>query len=69
MRFAGKMWQFSGIPLAAFAPSVRSNLPRSQVGRSMFSRAYSYAVAPNLLARQFDVAQPDTVWVGDITYV
>jgi putative transposase len=26
-------------------------------------------VAPNLLARQFDVAQPDTVWVGDMTYV
>jgi putative transposase len=30
---------------------------------------HGYAVAPNLLARQFDVAQPDTVWVGDITYV
>ena len=27
------------------------------------------AVAPNLLARQFDVAQPGSVWVGDITYV
>jgi putative transposase len=27
------------------------------------------AVAPHLWARQFDVAQPDTVWVGDITYV
>jgi transposase InsO family protein len=26
-------------------------------------------VAPNLLARQFDVAKPDQVWVGDITYV
>ena len=23
----------------------------------------------DLLARQFEVAQPDTVWVGDITYV
>jgi putative transposase len=30
---------------------------------------HGYGVAPNLLARQFDVAQPDTVWVGDITYV
>ena len=30
---------------------------------------HGHAVAPNLLARQFDVAQPDTVWVGDITYV
>jgi putative transposase len=26
-------------------------------------------VAPNLLARQVDVAQPDTVWVGDILSV
>jgi hypothetical protein len=25
------------------------------------------AVAPNLLARQFDVARPDHVWVGDIS--
>ena len=30
---------------------------------------HGYAVAPNLLARQFDVEQPDHVWVGDITYV
>jgi transposase InsO family protein len=29
----------------------------------------SYAVAPHVLARQFDVEQPDQVWVGDITYV
>lgn len=27
------------------------------------------AVAPNLLARQFDVTQPNAVWAGDITYV
>jgi putative transposase len=26
-------------------------------------------VAPNLLARQFDVEPPDHVWAGDITYV
>jgi putative transposase len=30
---------------------------------------HGYAVAPNLLARQFDVEQPDTVWAGDITYL
>jgi transposase InsO family protein len=26
-------------------------------------------IAPNLLDRQFTVAKPDTVWVGDITYI
>jgi transposase InsO family protein len=30
---------------------------------------HGYAVAPNLLARQFDVTQPDKVWAGDITYL
>jgi putative transposase len=30
---------------------------------------HSYAVAPNLLARQFRVARPDHVWGGDISYV
>jgi putative transposase len=32
-------------------------------------RRHSYAVAPNVLARQFAVEQPDQVWVGDITSV
>ena len=26
-------------------------------------------VAPNLLARQFDVTAPDHVWAGDMTYI
>jgi putative transposase len=30
---------------------------------------HGYAGAPNLLARQFDVEQSDTVWAGDITYL
>ena len=30
---------------------------------------HGYAPAPNLLQRQFDVAEPNTVWVGDITYI
>jgi len=25
--------------------------------------------APNLLGRQFTVAQPDKVWAGDIAYI
>ena len=30
---------------------------------------HGYAVALNLLGRQFDVARPDQIWVGDISYV
>ena len=30
---------------------------------------HGYGVAPNLLARQVDVEQPDHVWAGDITSV
>jgi putative transposase len=30
---------------------------------------HGHPVAPNLLARQFDVERPDQTWVGDVTYV
>jgi putative transposase len=30
---------------------------------------HRHAVAPHLLARQFDVALPDQVWAGEITYL
>ena len=30
---------------------------------------HGYNIAPNLLARQFDVDRPDQAWVGDMTYV
>lgn len=30
---------------------------------------HRHPVAPNLLNRQFDVSKPDTVWLGDITYI
>ena len=26
-------------------------------------------IAPNVLNREFEVAEPDKVWVGDITYI
>ena len=29
---------------------------------------HSHAIAPNLLARNFDVAMPNTVWLADISY-
>ena len=30
---------------------------------------HGLSVAPNVLARQFDVAKPDQAWAGDITYI
>ncbi|WDE08083.1 IS3 family transposase [Thalassomonas viridans] len=30
---------------------------------------HNYGIAPNILARQFDVNQPNQVWTTDITYV
>lgn len=30
---------------------------------------HSYPISPNLLQRNFDVSVPNTVWVGDITYI
>lgn len=30
---------------------------------------HGFAVAPNRLARQFDVSAPNQVWAGDITYI
>ena len=30
---------------------------------------HGLGVAPNVLARQFDVAEPDQAWAGDITYI
>ena len=30
---------------------------------------HSHPVAPNLLNRNFQVSKPNTVWVGDITYI
>lgn len=42
MLFSGSLPRFSGMCLASFAPRVRRNLRRSQVGRLMFSHTYPY---------------------------
>jgi putative transposase len=46
--------------------------PRSQGKRRCkvtIDGRHDLAVAPNLLDRQFDVAEPDKVWAGDITFI
>jgi len=48
--------------------NVQVERPRRRPPVTTDSR-HSLRVAPNVLARQFDVAAPDQVWVGDITYV
>ena len=48
---------------AGVAVRHRKRVPVTTDGR------HGYAVAPNLLARQFEVEQSDTVWAGDITYL
>jgi putative transposase len=37
--------------------------------RATTNSRHEMPVAPNVLDRQFDVGVPDTVWVGDITYL
>jgi len=37
--------------------------------RATTNSKHSLPVFPNLLNRQFDVSEPDTVYVGDITYI
>lgn len=37
--------------------------------RATTDSAHAEPVAPDLLARQFDVAEPDRVWMSDITYI
>ncbi len=46
--------------------SVRRRTPRNP---QTTDSCHGYGVAPNVLNREFDVAQPNEAWVGDITYL
>jgi len=42
---------------------------RKRAYKATTNSRHSYPIAPNLLNRQFSAAKPNTVWVGDITYI
>ena len=45
-------------------------LVSSQVPQHRYKKGGDeHPVIPNLLARQFDVVEPDKVWCGDVTYI
>ena len=42
---------------------------RKRAYKATTNSKHSYPIAPNLLNRQFSASKPNTVWVGDITYI
>ena len=46
-----------------------AGLVSKQPGAYLYKVARSERPDPNLLAREFDVQQPNQVWCSDITYV
>ena len=69
-----KQLQAEGFPVGRYKARRLMKRRASRSGRRKrgpvtTDSRHGYAVAPNLLARQFDVEQSDTVWAGDITYL
>ncbi len=63
-----------GVPMGRFRVRrlMRENALRPVWKRKFVSTTdskHDYPVAPNLLNRQFDVAQPNRAWVSDLTYI
>ena len=49
---------------------VKLKLESCQVPQHSYKRGGNeHLEIPNLLDRQFDVVEPDTVWCGDVTYI
>ena len=46
-----------------------SGTPKKRFRGSTTDSDHQLQIAPNLLKRQFQVCQPNTAWVGDITYL
>ena len=42
---------------------------RKRTYKATTNSKHSYPIAPNLVNRQFSESKPNTVWVGDITYI
>jgi putative transposase len=54
-----------------FAKLMRQAKPRANIGyiRHYFKPSTPHIAADNHLQQQFVVCEPDTAWVGDITYI
>jgi hypothetical protein len=66
--FSGRIRRFSGTRRASFASCVRRNLSHSQVGRSMFSRPYTYNPATALLSTPLAMRDTDATSTASRTH-
>ena len=72
-RSIARMVTAEGVPLSRYRAARRMaamGLVSSQQPKHRYRKAdQPHIDVPNRLARQFDVAAPNQVWVGDITYI